>query len=270
MGSDRMKLYDVRCRIGPERQPRHAARFAELCGELLKTGMAHPYALNSTAIATLMACPAFAQGGNGLTARPPASGHLYRMTGVMKLVRYTDWTAVPNQDNNDDEIWRELAADHLSRGDWLPLSSYARGHLRGFRGVTWWTTREDLVPNPVPVAHSLGIPNDWIPTYAVVLRCPVDGIHSIAKLTVPDILDGFVQEVFHPTRDSESPAAGVTIRLRPGDEPGEGADEYLAEPVPVEHVTMWPLQITPEMRADHPVWLGPALWEALYRYYSRL
>jgi len=270
MGFDRTNLYDMQCRIGPTRQPRHAPRFRELRAELVKLGARHPYALNSAAITALMSCASFAEVGNGLIANLPQSRNLYRITSVMNLVRYTTWTAIPNQDNTDDEVWRELALDRERNGDWLSLHSYANGHLRGFRGITWWTTREGLLTNPVQVAHSMGLVNDWIPSYAIVLRCSSDGIRASTKVTVPDIVDGFVQEVFHPTRDVERPASGLTINLGPDNKLTHGGDEFVAGPLPVEQIQMWPIQITPEMRAARPVWLGSNLWDALYSYYDTL
>jgi len=264
-------MYGRQCEIGPRRQPRHASRFSALSDELLKIGRTHPYALTSTDLSTLMAHPVFSEVGNGLPAKLPATGYIYRLTSAMNLVTSTDWTATPGGENTDFDIWQELAFASQRQGDgWVPLGSYARGLLRGFRGATWWSTIDDLVTDPVTGAHRLGIVNDWIPSFGVVLRCKVTSVVELPRLTVPDIIDGFAQEIFHPTRDEDGPLCGITIHLETASSVRLGVEEYIAPPLDVHAIELHPVHITRPMKNARAIWLGQALWDSLCAFYANL
>lgn len=268
--SDHIILHNMRQRIGTNRQPRHDRDLKDLDSELQAMKIQHPYSLNREQIERLMTKDSFRQGGRGLPAEIPDQGFLYRLCNVRSVVRYTTWVSVPTVHDNDEDVWRRLKNDYDSNQEWLPLNRYAQGVLTGHRGFTWWTNLKALPDDVLSGAHTIGMPNDWIPVYAVVLRCPVSYLGPFTH--VPTVLDGFSSEIFHPTIDNDNPPVGLTISLEHSHILREGSSEFVLGSLEVEPIEMRPVLIDSNMMAAHAhyVGLGPDLWRLLEVYYNRL
>jgi hypothetical protein len=263
------KIYDLRQTIGAVRQHEHAAALESLHHDLNSLGLEHPYALEREHIDHLMTNQFFAQGGRGLPASVSGPQFLYRICNIRKIVEYTSWIPANRYENNED-IWLNLKRDFDDLGDWIPLNHYARGELTGPRGFTWWTTLNFLTTNIICGAHSIGLPNDWLPKYAVVIRCPLGSISGINSLLVPTVLDAFDGEIFHPTISDSHPGAGLTISLEGPSTLNAGTDEFVLLDVDVESMEAIPVLIDRRMRALHSVQLDSGLRTLLEMYYKNL
>ncbi|HJQ69828.1 MAG TPA: hypothetical protein VKA70_12685 [Blastocatellia bacterium] len=269
--SDYENIHKVRQRIGSVRQQTYADALKRLHEEMLQMEppLEHPYSLTDDDYDRLLENNDYKVGGKGRAAEPPKGGFLYRLSGAMQVARSADvWTAVPTTENNNEDIWWLLTNDHYRNQGWIKLSWYAEGSLKGFRGITWWTSL-DLLKDKVPLsAYKLGIPNDRIPLYAVILRCPADFLKDNKLARVPTVLDAFDSEIFHPSRDEDKPRCGTTIGLKPSGPLGEGVDEYVVGPIPVDEVEIWPVLIDKNEIRIPNICRGESLCRLLDSYYN--
>lgn len=242
-------------------------------------GLSHPYEDGVTKsrnqMATLMNVPAFRQGAVGSEATP-AQEFIYHLTSIRKVLNYSTWThfpsGFPTVRHQDRRVFEYLVDDYTRLRDWLPLGGYARGQLSGFRGFTWWSNLKLLANHIVCGAHVLGLPNTWIPKYALVIRCPASYVRKNNLACVPTTLDGFVSEIFCPAdyRSSSRPVCGKTVNL---DSPGHltaGADEFAVKPLDVDEVQFYPVLIDRRARVAHVVRRDARLWQLLEVYYNSL
>lgn len=206
----------------------------------------------------------FAAGGTGLKAH--YSGQfLYRISGIRKLVNFTQWRS-PHPYYTDDDIWLRLKLRSDVDG-WLPLSEYAEGALTGPRQITWWTDSDPSATDIICAGHLIGLPNDWMAKYSVILRCR---INSLTTFAVPSVIDAFDGEIFHPTLDKRMPNEGVTINLEDLNHLGPGAREFVLGEISVGEVMFQPVLVDLTLRRKHTVRLNSILRTRLEEYYLRL
>ena len=240
-------------------------------------GITHPYRLIRNRVIDqfkpLMANPKFANGGTGPSASTTVE-FIYHLTSVRKLVKFTEWSffpsGFPTPKNAAWRVFEYLVADHTKTSDWLPLRNYATGEYGGFRNFTWWTTLELDPSDIVCKAHTLGLPNKWIPTYAVILRCPVIHIEPKNLHHVPTVVDGFPSEIFRPMDFRISPpTSGRTIDLDTNGPLTDGVEEFALSPVPVSPIEFKPVLINRYARR-HRVVRNARLWQLLESFYLSL
>jgi hypothetical protein len=234
---------------------------------LKQSGLNHPYALDEDSIEQLMSVSAFANGGEGSFASGSGREFIYRISGIRKIVKFTDWYR-PFRLRNDDDIWNELKSD-FDGHEWLSLDAYARGALSGPRGFTWWTDLDVLSTNIICGAHSMGLPNDWVSKYSLILRFPLAAI-SGPEFRVPTVLDAFDSEIFHATMDSDSPPSGLAISLDGAGPLSTGVREFILLNVDVKHIEFQPILIDQSIRDQHSVNLDAAFRARLQGYYEGL
>jgi hypothetical protein len=272
-------LHRIRQFKGALRQPYHGPVMHALEAQLGAMGLSHPYrlvrnrAINQ--VDSLLRVRGFAPGGIGNTGNP-TSGFIYHLTSVRKAITYSQWqyfpSGFPSLSHEDRKLFEYLLDDYNRRGDWLSFSAYAQDEYSGFRSFTWWTNLEVLDGPVVCSAHKLGLPNKWIPKYALVMRCPAVYARDNSLSRVPTTIDGFLSEVFSPPdlRPLNRPVSGRTIDL---DSPGalrEGADEYALTSIPVDQIDFKPILIDYTLRRGHIVARNARLWQLLEIYYNRL
>jgi len=258
----RVDIYSVRQRLDLKRQPRWESSYARLHAVLGNIGMLHPYGPGTRR--ELAREPVFLNCGKGQLARL-GSEFCYRISHFGSLVRFTTPVLFEPLDS-DINNWKTVQRDFESAKSWLPLSRYSNGTLSGPRGFTWWTPMEPR-GRLLPVAHVLGIPNDWAPCYGAVLRCRKASLASAGLICVPTIIHGYDSEVFCPARDDDSPRAGLTIRLGFG-KLDAGVEEVVADPVPVNEIELMPISIPDDDRTKDRIWIDDLL-PALLDYYER-
>jgi len=268
------ELYSTRQALGTRRQPRHSTLANTLSLALEKVGAPHPFCLNDVQRRQLAKeVQVFGRGSDGLFARVPQDGFLYRLCSINRLVSCTTelLRRYPQleKEGNDDDNYSILRQEFDVRRDWLPYDRYARGYYWGYRDRTWWTTLNLFSGDLVCNAHKTGLPNDRMPFNAVVLRCRGDNIKpGLAR--VPTVVDGFDSAIFCPTRDSDRPARGVTISVEASERLTLGADEVVLGRVEVEKLTLWPIRIDNIMTDKHQVVPNDSLLRLLANYYSEL
>jgi hypothetical protein len=119
-------------------------------------------------------------------------------------------------------------------------------------------------------ALRLGLPYDYTPVYAAILRmrCPP---LSMPTTCVPCAVDAFDQPVFRPTRDSLAHASGITVQLSPTHTYTDGEPEYCIAEIPVEAIDVYPVLINERHRREPGVLSDtPEFWQSLERYYHAL
>jgi len=259
------ELHRLRQAIALARQSTHASSIGDLQSLLEQLGLKHPYALAIEQIEELMSVPAFAHGGEGSFASVSESEFVYRISGIRKIIGFTDWYR-PFRLRNDDDIWNELRSA-FDGHEWLRLDAYARGSLSGPRGFTWWTDLDVLSTNIICGAHSMGLPNDWVSKYSLILRCPIAAIPG-RDLRVPTVLDAFDSEIFHATIDAESPTSGIAVSLDGADPLSTGAHEFVLLDVDVKQIEFQPILIDRSIRDRHLVDLDANFRVRLQKYYE--
>lgn len=271
--SDPITLFRLRQRNGQARQPSHLTVLNALNHLLRTLDEETPYSLRHGSLEALLNDPLFTTCARGCKASIPDALPLYRLIGIGGLIRdCMEWQFENDEEHLDviDGIWRKISQDSKLANDWLRLDSYSQGTLSGFRGVSWWTSANTLVTAPVTTAHALGMPNDWIPVRAVILRHDPGPTRPSDDWRVPSTIDAYHSEVFHTTVDADLPASGLTISLQNLNALKIGNNEYVVLRLDVRSIQLWPVVITHQMRANDEVLLGPALRSALQSYYSGL
>src|ERR1044071_5584899 len=245
-----VEIYQLRQGLAPRGQPSRERDLQSLDKDSRRRNLSHPYVGTEPLQQALMRKPCFAEGAKGRAAAARTDGFLYRLCAPPKVVKYTDWLFWPrnyrHSGSDEKALFEWLHQHHQAVQDWIPLAKFARGILSAPRKFTWWTTEEMTPANLVDSAHRLGIPNEGIPTHALILRFPIGDL-DLDRLRVPSVVDAFDSPIFHPTLDDEHPPAGRTIDLRNG-KPGLGCEEYVLGPVPVEKISFLPVLVDEERR----------------------
>ncbi|MGA8429283.1 MAG: hypothetical protein WB729_05650 [Candidatus Sulfotelmatobacter sp.] len=135
--------------------------------------------------------------------------------------------------------------------DWLPLSNYTAGVLRGRRSFTWWTASNLSLGPAILNGHRIGLPNNWIARYSVILRLDLTAQPSLG--TVPTVIDGFDSIVFHSLEESSIPGMGKAIDLRHLDALRPGSSEFVINDVPIEQLSCIPVEIDETARDQYRV-----------------
>ena len=275
--ADQTSIYLIRLKLGNNRQPSYAPDILHFDSIVRTLGKPHPYSLDDKQIAQLLSIPTFAQGGQGSICNIPAAQvYLFHLSSVHKVVNNTTWHRFPpgfsTSFHQNRTIFEYLRWEHDAKKDWLRLSDYAHGSLSGFRGFTWWTSLKLLPQYILCGAHSLGIPNDWIPIYALLLRCPVKYINSNKLARIPTTVDGYISEIFHPTIGANSPLTGMTVNLDgyPRNPLSHGYAEFTVMMLDVNELEFQPILIDNSVRMSHDVLLNSVLRNQLEDYYSKL
>jgi hypothetical protein len=261
------ELHKLRQKLALARQRGHASALGELQSLLAQMGLKHPYALSDQQIDSLMNVPDFASGGAGPFASESDREFVYRISGIRKVVKFTDWFR-PFRLRNDDDIWNELKSD-FDAPEWLRLDNYARGALSGPRRFTWWTDLDVLSTNIICGAHSMGLPNDWVSKYSLIMRCPIAAIPG-RDVRVPTVIDAFDSEVFHPTVDANLPTSGIAISLDGAGPLSTGAREFVLLDIDVRQIEFQPILIDQSIRDRHLIELDANFRTRLQSYYRGL
>jgi hypothetical protein len=241
-------LYRLRQEGGPIRQPSFSADLETLARATEAVSAVHPYDLNLTQISNLMSVDSFRDGAGGAAATLPNQEYLYRICSITKALSYTsEWTSAYPRKEDLPWVAFRLWLNELERTrQWLPLGNYARGRFAGPRGFSFWTSRELSPSDEVGLMidiHSLGIPNDWLDEYSVLLRCRTTGVDFESLLHVPTVLDGFDSHIFHATKESDRPTCGVAIKLGLTDSLSVGHNEFAVGHIPVQSIEICPVHL---------------------------
>jgi hypothetical protein len=274
-------VHQLRQLKGSLRQPQHGQDLYVLEQAIRGMGLTHPYRLivNSKVnqLTSLLSVPTFSKGGIG-TLATSSSEFLYHLTGVRKVLKYSGWNyfprGFPTLRHSDRRIFSYLLNDYNrnNRGP-LPLGRYAKGTLSGFRGFTWWTSLKILEAHVVCSAHRLGMPNKWIPKFALVMRCPSTYIAGGHFASVPTTLDGFISEIFCPAdyRSAQTlPSYGRAINLDNLGRLAAGPEEFAVGSIDVREVEFFPVLIDRAVRSVHVVQRDARLWQLLEIFYNGL
>jgi len=241
--SNSRSIYILRKQIDPDRQPSTRPRLAPLWESIERLGADTPYDLTDDQLSDLLAEREFTTCGMGRHANSSAT-YLYRLTSIAALVRsVTKWTARIRAEASDQSLFRLLDNDYRRTGGWLSLSAYATGNLRGFRGISWWAHHDFSGPRTIEAAYKCGLPNDWIPVNAVVLRCRVKNLKMPESLRVPEGVDAFFSEIFQAVHEDAPLAAGEAIDLTDPTRLVVGEKEFVIGSIPVGAVELKPLNL---------------------------
>jgi hypothetical protein len=282
-------LHRIRQVKGSARQASHARTLHDLNVELGVMGLSHPYRLIRSKVINqmqpMLGVANFVPGAVGPAAKPQQE-YIYHLTSVGKVLKYTRWDFTPpgftTRRHRDsrlfrrlEEIYEDAAGARRSPKDpepWLPFKNYASGTYSGFRGFTWWTNLKLTPAHVVCGGHNLGLPNRWIPKYALIMRCPADYVNGGKLARVPTVLDGFTSEIFSPAYigTTPPPSCGRTIDLESHGPLRQGPEEYALRPIKVEKIEFQPVLIDRARRNVHVVKLDVRMWQLLEIYYSKL
>jgi hypothetical protein len=257
-------LYGLRRDLAWNRQPKYKPAYDTLDRYLERFGKDHPYQLKDTELEVVLSDTLLSKTAAGLSAVIKTRGFLYSLASTSKVVNYTGWF-FPDSTLPARDIHSTLVDHSVDEGGWLPLARYATGELSGFRKITWWTKFEPD-GNHLRFAHRLGLPNDWLSPFSILLRCRAANVLA----AVPTAVDAVLSPIFHPTQDSLKPPEGITIDLRPRPALTDGNAEYVSSDIPVSAIEMAPILIEPAAFAAHPIRLNPELAALLETYYRSL
>jgi hypothetical protein len=130
---------------------------------------------------------------------------------IKNLIRFSQPRLLGNSDPEGIRDYETLKSAQQLTNDWMKLSTFVTGVLSGPRGFTWWTPA-NLASNTYYSCHTIGLPDNWIPVRAVILRCDTTALPADTTF-VPNILNGFDSPIFFATRDSDVPILGRAIDL---------------------------------------------------------
>ncbi|HVF45195.1 MAG TPA: hypothetical protein VM936_19370 [Pyrinomonadaceae bacterium] len=262
-------LYNVRHRKGVGRQRRHASALNGLDSEL--KGAGHPYDSKRPLFERLMNRASFYKGSRGYVANVSSYEYLYRLCGIKQLAvgREMGWDAHVEANEPAPALHRLVKEDFEDEGDWIPLSRYARGVVTNRRTLTFWTSHPLHTGDIIANAHLIGLTNNWLKRWSVILCCRTKDLTSVHSLRVPTVLDAYTSPVFHPTRDVRKPRFGKAIKLGLPGPCVVGAEEYVLGPIEAEKVFLRPVHIpnnsTPCVHSK-----SPELCNVLESYYKAL
>ncbi len=280
------ELYRARLKLTRRRQASHRDRLVELTGFLRAEKLRHPFQFEAKHYLKLNQLPFFQTVLGGPRARCPNEGYLYRITNPMAVAQHTDWRDPDTSPMHPvQKLWNRFVEEQdRHKGGWVPLRELAAGNLGGPRRFTWWTSLDSVMEDLIYAAYRLGLDADSIPVSALVLRVPVEILKDREDLRVPTVLEAIDQVIFHPTRESDSPPAGVTIDLNDPESLADGAEEYVVGPLPVEEIHAYPVLVhvdksfahrgsvaqSPRAPAHRRIELDDRLCMALRAYYHAL
>jgi len=233
-----LNLYNLRRDLAKNRQGAHINAYAQLHDFLISLGRTQSYDLSFGTKLKFEGLKFYADDTFGRCARIPSrDDFIYRICSIIDIVKGTEWL---NDEDTDLKNWNQVLKK--SRGEWVPLSRFARGKYKcNPRHFSWWTSFP-LYQDVIDGAHRIGMTNDWVAEECVVLRCPVEYVKANNLAYVPSVIDAFMQMIFHPTKDDVSPPYGITIDLSfyphtlvPG------IDEVVLCEVPVEQIEVLPI-----------------------------
>ena len=270
-------LYNLRQTASLKRQRRHSRALRRLDSVLRtkdrKPPKDHPYGdYDRGLIGDLMKQPCFAKGSRGYPRNISDHEFIYRLSGIKEVAtdRSIRWFSHVKSDQPAQALFELVSDDYQRTGDLLPLSRYAQGSLSGHRNVTFWTTYPLGSGNIISDAHLLGLTNNWLRQWSVILQCRVEDLSKENDVRVPTAIDAYTELIFHPTEDHAQPSCGTTIRLSEDASPlCEGTTEFVVRSIEVEKIRMLPILID---NASEPCVHSkdPELWAALEAYYSSL
>ncbi len=260
------EIYKYRCSTGVARQPQHRDDLRDLRKIIRKIPQDHPYRLKD--YDPLYRSAAFDPGARGSTLSNNTVLELYRLVSLQKAVEHvTDWTFKRKKGKrplSEPRLFFHVSEYYRNKGKpWLPLSTFAIGELSGIRKFTWWTTSDLNVNDIVCASHNLGLPNSWIPKYALLLRCHL----KASMVSIPSVLDGFCSVIFNAADyRNGNPTSGQTIDL--DTEPlALGHNEFVLKPIAVDYVEVKPILIDQPRRLHHVVSMDGKLLKLLLQYY---
>lgn len=238
-------LYRLRRNIAESRQKPCLTQYDELHTFFISLSVGdQPYNLGIQEKLKFRAVAFYTDEVFGSRARiPDGEKYLYRICSIVDVVKGTEW--LDRREEAEVGDWEQVYIK--SRGDWAPLSQFARGHYHCEpRHFSWWTTFP-LFQDVIRGAHHIGMTNDWVAEQCVVLRCPAEYVTSNGLGYVPSVIDAYTQMIFHPTRHDASPSHGITINLSLYPEVlTPGIDEVLLPALPVEILEIMPVNVTAE------------------------
>jgi hypothetical protein len=268
-----LAIFQARHALDSRRQPRHGDALGRLLASLAQLPPptpppAHPYRLEPHHIVWLSENEGtFLATARGLSGHPPDREYLFRLASIKALLRDNPgWVT----NRKPIEQHRILVEEFRQTGQWIALDRIIRDPLRGFRGVTWWTSHRLSADALVAVAYRMGIARNWISRWSVILRCPRTAFaHSVA-LRVPTVIDAFNQPIFDATADEDNPRSGRAIDLTQPEALAAGVDEYVTSEVDVRQVEVLPLKVAPADATATPHCLedGSPLLDSLLAYYQ--
>lgn len=268
-------LYNLRQAASLKRQRRHARALRKLDSVLRKKEREpqkdHPYGSYDRELNDdLMKQPCFAKGSRGFHRNIDEHGFIYRLSGIKELAndKSLNWFSHIKADQPARTLFKLISDDFEQEGDLLPLSRYAEGSLKGYRNITFWTTHQLGSGDIVGDAHLIGLTNNWLRKWSVILQCRIEDLSKENDVRVPTAIDAYTELVFHPTKDQAKPSCGTTIKL--GAHPlAAGTTEFVLRSIEAEKIRMRPILID---NASEPCVHSkdPHLWAGLAAYYSGL
>ncbi len=209
--------------------PDHEDRLLRLNEVVLASiGGSHPYTLTANDLRRLRRIESWTQ-ANSIGPASFQERALYRLGSIDAVGRAFAWHSFDVGAMLTTEELLE-AVDSLPATDgWIALSEHAEGQLPPFRGRLWWTTAPIDVSAIAKSAYSLGIVNDFIPEYAVLLRLTLSG-GEVCE--IPSCVDGYHSPVFRIIEHRSIAGTGLTLDLlRLLDDPGGLEEAGCAEVV---------------------------------------
>jgi hypothetical protein len=261
---EEVEIFKRRLLIDARRQPAWQKVLVALDQWLAHNPPCHPYGRNDYPL-----CPVsqFADVCKGPPVNLDRCEFLYRISAIGSVIRSAN-SEKPFCTNSPELNWDILRADQLERNSWLPLSNYITGALPGRRDFTWWTPF-DLAALPVlPNAHRIGMPNNWISPYALILRLNVRGLDIGSFGRVPTVIDGFDSPIFYATLEGNA-SIGMSIDLRIPASLQLGEFELVTDSVSSADVEVLPVHLGEEHRKRYPV-DEEAIMAPLLKYYVNL
>lgn len=266
------ELYNLRQTVSIQRQARHAKALKLLDDKLRKAGVEHPYGNYPRALSdAFMKTPCFYKGSRGYLRKIHDHEFIYRLSGIKELAgdKGIRWHAYVKPDRPPKEIFNFVNADFERAEDWLPLNRYAGGSLTGYRNITFWTTSPPSCDDIISYAHLVGMTNNWLKKWSVVLQCRVKDLSKENNVRVPTAIDAYTELIFHPTQDQARPTCGTTIKLSEDGPLAEGTSEFVLGPIEASKIKIRPLPIDNHSEpCIHSK--NPELWDLLQAYYNTL
>jgi hypothetical protein len=270
--SNLILLYNLRFTAGQRRQPRHAGALRALNGIIKSAGIAHSYGeYDRTVNARLMSKASYSGGSRGYVGKIHGDDFIYRVAGIKELAidKSITWISRIRSGQPPRELFRLVNQDYKRSRNWLPLNRYAVGELSGYRNVTFWTTHELQPATIVHDSHLIGLTNNWLKEWSVIIRCRVKDLIGANSVRVPTVLDAFTEQIFHPTEDSPRPSSGITIELSAAGPLAPGKMEFVLDPIRTDKLQIRPCFISNKsLPCIHSKDRG--LWKLLDRYYRTL
>lgn len=268
------RLFKLRQDKGSDRQPTFKTGLEALATAL--ENEPHPYDLSNAQLKALMKTNAFRYGAAGKEAELTDYQYLYRISTIRKVQSYTtqsDWKSTTPR--RDDQPWVAFQywENEFSRSRrWLRLSDYADGVFASPRGFSFWTNQElpsGDVEKLLTDVHALGIPNDWLDEYCLLMRLDIRSLDDSDLARIPTVLDAFDSYIFHATKESENPTCGMAIKLDLNHPLGIGHSEFAVRPVATTKIEILPVYI-PEDASPYVNSRDELLLNSLNSYYGSL